>query len=175
MESQQNKIHSLICNLERKLDNYSFFEINSEILDYISELKREKFDKNKYEEWYNKLTKYIIQYDKNIKLYEEQKKQLIQKIMQLIKRNSTISKEIVREIKSNKNLSIDEYKTIINKIINKQNKTMTVKTLNSSSSNTIIKSPYILLLLLDDIILELTNQKVSIKLQLQLQQLLFQQ
>lgn len=95
--------------------------------------------------------------------------------MQLIKRNSTISKEIVREIKSNKNLSIDEYKTIINKIINKQNKTMTFKTLNSSSSNTISKSPYILLLLLDDIILELTNQKVSIKLQLQLQQLLFQQ
>lgn len=95
--------------------------------------------------------------------------------MQLIKRNSTISKEIVREIKSNKNLSIDEYKTIINKIINKQNKTMTVKTLNSSSSNTISKSPYILLLLLDDIILELTNQKVLIKLQLQLQQLLFQQ
>lgn len=95
--------------------------------------------------------------------------------MQLIKRNSIISKEIVREIKSNKNLSIDEYKTIINKIINKQNKTMTVKTLNSSSSNTISKSPYILLLLLDDIILELTNQKVSIKLQLQLQQLLFQQ
>lgn len=95
--------------------------------------------------------------------------------MQLIKRNSTISKEIVREIKSNKNLSIDEYKTIINKIINKQNKTMTVKTLNSSLPNTISKSPYILLLLLDDIILELTNQKVSIKLQLQLQQLLFQQ
>lgn len=134
--------------MERKIKNYSFFEINAEILDYIFELKKVKFDNNKYEEWYNILSKYIIRYDKNIKLYEKEKKQMIEKIMQLIKRNSSISNEIMDKIKSTKNLSIDEYKAIINKFTNKQNTIMTVENANSSLPNTISKSPYIIYIII---------------------------
>lgn len=135
----------MIDNLERKIEICPFFEINNEIIDYILEIKKDKIDKKKYEEWYNKLTKYISQYEKSIKVYEQQKKKMVGMIMELSKDNSYISSELLNDIKNNKNLSLDEYNNILNTITNEQNKIITIKSDRSTirSKNEIMKSPYI--------------------------------
>lgn len=137
----------MIDNLERKIEICPFFEINNEIIDYILEIKKDKIDKKKYEEWYNKLTKYISQYEKSIKVYEQQKKKMVGMIMELSKDNSYISSELLNDIKNNKNLSLDEYNNILNTITNEQNKIITIKSDRSTirSKNEIMKSPYICL------------------------------